>query len=613
MRFLSVADRELRSAARRKGTYHTRWITAAAFLGLLVWLLWAFNGFTNPRAVPEVFAVISVLTFLYCLVLGTACTADCISSERREGTLGLLFLTNLNSAEIIAGKLCSTALASVYGLMAIFPVLALPLLMGGITFGHFARTVLGLLVGILFALATGFLVSVLCKRQFVAIALAMGLTLGWAGGLMLGAAGATNFTSTKPLANWLAPLSPLYTVLAADGAFLFGQNQFWHSVAVVAGMSLACLGVTMLLLARTWRDRPKSPRAWYRFGLWQRSERSSSPKQAALRRRLLSINPLLWLAARQRVSSPVFMVLAVLLTSITVYVAAPFFDRVMRVGTASPVFGHLFSWLWAGLAIHALVLYYAGMTASQRLAEDKQTGALELILSTPATEQTISRGLWLAFGRKMLFPALLAVLVHLFFIWICLVMATLDPPGQIPFATTPSEILWSVLLDSPIRGQLLDWHFGFMLRAALLILLLLIVTWPTLGWVGRWLGLRMKYPGFAPMTSLVVLIVPPVLLFSLTCYLADKFNLDRLPERQLLPMMMWLAFAIGIGHCATLSFWAASRLRKDLRSVALSRYQPLPAWRLRLPSRRSFVRFTVAVTVFGIAIVTLVAGYYPVS
>jgi ABC-type transport system involved in cytochrome c biogenesis permease component len=131
MRFLSVADRELRSAARQKATYRTRWLTAALFFGLLVWLLWAFDGFTNRGAAPQIFKVYSFLTLLYCLFLGTARTADCISVERREGTLGLLFLTNLNSAEIIAGKLCSTALASVYGLMAIFPMLALPLLMGG--------------------------------------------------------------------------------------------------------------------------------------------------------------------------------------------------------------------------------------------------------------------------------------------------------------------------------------------------------------------------------------------------------------------------------------------------------------------------------------------------
>jgi ABC-type transport system involved in multi-copper enzyme maturation permease subunit len=182
MRFLSVADRELRSAARQKVTYRTRWMTAALFFGLLLWLLWALDGFNNRRAGPELFKFLSILTFLYCLFLGTALTADCISAERREGTLGLLFLTNLNSAEIIAGKLCSTALASVYGLVAIVPMLALPLLMGRITFGYFARTVLGLLNGILFGLAAGFLASVLCKRQFTAIALALGATVSLGGG-----------------------------------------------------------------------------------------------------------------------------------------------------------------------------------------------------------------------------------------------------------------------------------------------------------------------------------------------------------------------------------------------------------------------------------------------
>ena len=132
----------------------------------------------QPRGRTRVFKVYSGPIFLYCLFLATARTRGLHQRRAARRHPGLLFLTNLNSAEIIAGKLSSSALASVYGLMAIFPMLALPLLMGGITFGHFARTVLALLNAILFALAAGFLASVLCKRQFIAIALALGLTLG---------------------------------------------------------------------------------------------------------------------------------------------------------------------------------------------------------------------------------------------------------------------------------------------------------------------------------------------------------------------------------------------------------------------------------------------------
>ena len=44
-RFTALA--RLRSAARRKATYRTRWITAAVFLGLLIWLMWVFGAFAN--------------------------------------------------------------------------------------------------------------------------------------------------------------------------------------------------------------------------------------------------------------------------------------------------------------------------------------------------------------------------------------------------------------------------------------------------------------------------------------------------------------------------------------------------------------------------------------
>jgi hypothetical protein len=610
MRFLSVADRELRSAARQNATYRARWLTAALFLALLVWLLWAFDGFTRKGTGPGIFKAFSILAFLYCLFVSAARTADCISVERRDGTLGLLFLTNLNSAEIIAGKFFSTALASVYGLMAIFPMLALPLLMGGITLGHFGRTVLGLLNGILFALAAGFLASVASKRQFTAVALALGLTLGLSAGPMLGAVAASTYSATRPLAPWLAALSPLYTVLAANNTGVFGPSHYWQSAATVAGMSLGGLGLTTLLLAGTWRDRPRTAHRWRPFRFWRRSEQNSSAARTAFRRRLLAVNPLFWLAARRRVSAPVFMVLAVVLTLLTVYVTAPFFGRNIGAGVYSPVVGHLFAWLWTVLAIHGLVLYYAAMSASQRLAEDKQTGALELIFSTPTTERSISRGLWLAYGRKMFFPALLAVLAHGFFIWQCMVMFTLDPPGQLSPGVTPGEIFWGVLFAQPVRGQALEWQFIFMMRIALLVLLVSTLTWPTLGWVGRWLGLRMKHPGFAPITSLVLLVGPPVLLFSLACYLVDKVQIYRLPQRRFLPLMMWLAVAIGIGHCVVLSVWAATRLRHQLRSVAMSRYQPLPAWRWRLPSRRAVFRVAIAIAVLAIGVPVLVVSYY---
>src|SRR5688572_18017381 len=140
MRFLSVAERELRATARQRRTHRLRWLTAAGFLALLAWLMWALEGL----GAHHIFKVFAGIVFFYCLLFGTALTADCLSSEKREGTLGLLFLTNLNAPEIIAGKVCSTALAAAFGLFAIFPVLASQLMVGGITLEHFWKTVLAL-------------------------------------------------------------------------------------------------------------------------------------------------------------------------------------------------------------------------------------------------------------------------------------------------------------------------------------------------------------------------------------------------------------------------------------------------------------------------------------
>src|SRR5262245_53497689 len=89
--------------------------------------------------------------------------------------------------------------------------------------------------------------------------------------------------------------------------------------------------------------------------------------------------------------------------------------------------GRLFALGLGWRVLHSLILYYAAVVASRNLAEDKQSGALELVLSTPTSERVIFRGLWLAYARKMLFPVVLATLVHFFFIWQLATMAVLDP------------------------------------------------------------------------------------------------------------------------------------------------------------------------------------------
>jgi ABC-type transport system involved in cytochrome c biogenesis permease component len=611
MRFFSVAERELRAAARRRSTYFIRWLTGLAFFGLLLWLLWVMDGFRNRRIGPELLDVLSVLTFFYCLMLGTARTADCISAEKREGTLGLLFLTNLNSAEIVIGKLCSHALATVYGLLAVFPILGLPLLMGGVTFEEFGRTLLALLNAIFCSLVSGLLASVLFTRQFPAVAFATGVALVWGAGLLGLAAIVDDYKGSRLVVELLATSCPLYALVAADGTRLFGLNHFWQSLPTVAGLSAAGVGLVMWKLARSWRDQPQVARGWSRWRFWKRWQVLDAAGRARLRQHLLDINPFYWLAGRKLVSAPVFMVLMLILVVITAYVTTPFFGRVVAGESYAPMLGSLLAWLWTGMAMHVLVFYYAAMVASQRLAEDKQTGALEMILCTPTTERSISRGLWLAYARRLAFPASVAILTHAFFIWQCMIMALLDPPGNLtPGAVSPGEFFWAILWNEPVRGQRIEWSFVFLMHVVLLMLVLAVVVWITLGWVGRWLGLRMKHPGFAPLVALALVSAPPILEFSFICYVVGESGLFRMPERKILPILMWVAFAVGVVHCLLVSWWAAGRLRRDFRAIVTSRFQPPEKRRWWRPTWRGMRTFVLRTGGAAAALVLLVTGFY---
>jgi ABC-type transport system involved in cytochrome c biogenesis permease component len=82
-----------------------------------------------------------------------------LTREKREGTLGLLFLTDLKGHDVVLGKLLSTSIPSFYGLIATFPVLSLPLLAGGLQAGQFWCAVLALANTLFFSHACGLLVS----------------------------------------------------------------------------------------------------------------------------------------------------------------------------------------------------------------------------------------------------------------------------------------------------------------------------------------------------------------------------------------------------------------------------------------------------------------------
>ena len=161
-----IVEREIRAATRRRRTHWSRVIVALIACGTAAWLLLH----TGMRQLPAqvgvtLFYTLSQLGFYVCLLPGVLLTADCISQEKREGTLGLLFLTDLKGSDIVFGKLVATSAHAFYGLLAILPVMAIPLMAGGVTPGEVARMVLVLINTLFFSLSAGMLVSAFSRWE----------------------------------------------------------------------------------------------------------------------------------------------------------------------------------------------------------------------------------------------------------------------------------------------------------------------------------------------------------------------------------------------------------------------------------------------------------------
>src|SRR5580658_10052882 len=114
MSVLPIVARELRGASRRRGTFRVR--TAVATVAVLtgVFIFLATLGTPAAQSGRTIFQGLSALLLFYCLAAGRVLTVDCLSAEKREGTLGLLFLTDLKGYDVVLGKLAATSLNGLY-------------------------------------------------------------------------------------------------------------------------------------------------------------------------------------------------------------------------------------------------------------------------------------------------------------------------------------------------------------------------------------------------------------------------------------------------------------------------------------------------------------------
>src|ERR1041385_9088455 len=100
---LPIIGRELRAESRHAFTYWLRALGASVLL--IIFAAMTIDAQDNAAGLgAALFGNLNTAMFVAIWVLVPLLTADCLSRERREGTLGLLFLTPLTSRGVVLAK-----------------------------------------------------------------------------------------------------------------------------------------------------------------------------------------------------------------------------------------------------------------------------------------------------------------------------------------------------------------------------------------------------------------------------------------------------------------------------------------------------------------------------
>jgi ABC-type transport system involved in multi-copper enzyme maturation permease subunit len=493
MSFLPIVERELRVAARLTATYRNRALAAGVVAGVAMLILFYGVAVSTPSRMGAImFRVLSYLTLGFCLLEGARKTADCVSEEKREGTLGLLFLTDLKGYDVILGKLAANSLGSIYGLLAILPVLGLPLLLGGVTPGEYWRVALALVNILFFSLCAGMFISSLSRGELPAV-----------GGAALLVATFAAFAFLN-LPHGLLAFSPVHAFQTAfDQRYAAGSPSYWASLVLAQLWSWLLLAAACLIVPHSWREkgeRATIPSAW---------QARSAARRARMRTQMLDLNPIYWLAGRDRGRRKALYGFA----GITLVAA------VLVVFSGLNV---LFGLMICAWVLNLAVKMWMAASAARCLAEARRTQSLEMILATPLTMDQIITGQIQALERNFRMPVFCILAVE--FVALAITAVAYERGGH----GNASVVIIGVL--------------GYFLVFSLDII--------AVAWTGMWFGLTTKKESQAAIkTILVVLVAPSV---AVVCWCPG--------------LVLYLAWPIFWIH------WAQRKVHEEFARLAARRY-----------------------------------------
>jgi len=562
MTFLPIVARELRVTARKRSTYWVRFTAAA--IALLIGA-WSFLFLTRMGATSVVgktlFGGLTGLAWLYAFLGGIFKTADTLSEEKREGTLGLLFLTDLKGYDIVLGKIVAASVNWFFGLLALFPVLALALLMGGVAPGEFWRKILALTNMLFFSLALGMFVSSFTRneRRAAGLTLALFALLLWAPSELADwhkkSTGALEFS---PWFVWPDVGRPLEH--ASDYLYNRNARPYWGSLGVSHGIGWLFLVLASLIVPHTWQQQAGKMARWQE-NAEQLTYGKNRERRKRFRQRALDINPFYWVASRAR-GKLLGVMLA--LAAVSLCYAANFWRR-------PNAWDSPWDFLWPAFWLHALLKIWIAFEACRRFVEDRRSGALELVLCTPFTPAEILRGQWRALIRQFGLPILCVLLIDL-----ALACAGMTFSNR----------------NARVGG--FDEYFLFlsMLGAATVVFIADIIA---LAWLSMWRGMKARHSYTALLWTLVQLLAGPWVLFyvaftalMMIVFVPQIARGGAAPAAttvtkwmEWLPYIMTVLWATISLTVAILSAWWARRcLKRYFRYQATLSYQPPKAiWR----------------------------------
>jgi hypothetical protein len=464
MTFLPVAQRELLAASRQRLTFRVR--AAAGLLAVVVGFFGLLFSAGVGRSVgAPLFHSLVTLAALASALAGLILSADAIAGERREGTLGFLFLTELSSFDVLAGKLVGAGLGAATALLAVFPVLAIGLILGGVTAGEFWRNALVLVNLLWVAVAVGLAASTpaatggeaLFKGGLRLLLLAAGLPL--AGHFARANGGSAGW-------DWIWALGPLEPfVHASDGYFATRPGLFWRSLLESHLVGWGFLALAAWRLPRVWRDPVAECSPLPRTAGWRPTRRLGDAQ-----------NPLTALnRPTQRELALVWTVVALTLLVVGV-----------RLGLGQPGWTLPF---WGSLefSLGFLVLKWVFAWRGCVFFNGLRHGSGELLLTTPLREFQLLSGGWAA-ARSLVQGPLTLLLVALISTSLVNAYTAAGAQGNGPFG----QVLTGI-------GSLV-WPFYLAVGV--------VVDVVALGWLSARFGVRSKGPMAAFGKTLGLLYLP---------------------------------------------------------------------------------------------------------